>query len=395
VTPLRVLYVSHALPPADEPLANVGGMQRVSEELYAALAAHPEVRLSTLLLRSPWSAVHRRVGPFLLRLLRDIPRVVERERIEVVVFYSTVTAALAVPLRRRLRALRARTVVIPNGLDVTVPSAPYQWFVPRLFRAMDGVLPISRATAEECLARGAAPEKVRVVPCGVDLGRFPPVEDRAATRRALLEALGEALPEDALLLCSVGRHVKRKGFAWFAEEVVPGLPEGVVYLLAGEGPETPRIRQVVREKGMEGRVRLLGRVSEERLATLYRGADLFVMPNVPVPGDMEGFGVVMLEAGLCGLPVLAAELEGIRDVVREGRNGHLLPSGDAGAFVEAVARYRRDRGALAALSESARRYVAETFSWRAVADRYVEALREVVSGDEGGQSAAGPLRRVG
>ncbi len=47
---------------------------------------------------------------------------------------------------------------------------------------------------------------------------------------------------------------------------------------------------------------MLGRVSEEALGSLYRGADLFVMPNVPVPGDIEGFGVVMLEAGLCGLP---------------------------------------------------------------------------------------------
>jgi phosphatidylinositol alpha-1,6-mannosyltransferase len=395
LTPLRVLYVSHALPPADEPLANVGGMQRVSEELYSALAAHPEVRLSTLLLRSPWRQVHRRVVPFLLRLLRDIPRVVEREKIEVVVFYSTVTAALAVPLRRKLQALGARTVVIPNGLDVTVPSAPYQWFVPRLFRAVDRVLPISRATAEECLARGAAPTQVRVVPCGVEPDRFPPVEDRAAARRALLEALGEELPEDALLLCSVGRHVKRKGFAWFVEEVVPRLPGGVVYLLAGEGPETLRIRELVRERGLEGRVRLLGRVSEERLATLYRGADLFVMPNVPVPGDMEGFGVVMLEAGLCGLPVLAAELEGIRDVVREGRNGHLLPSRDAGAFVEAIARYHRDRRALAALSESAAEYVAETFSWRAVADRYVEAFQELAGRGEAGAGASVPARRVG
>ena len=374
--PLRVLYVSHALPPTDQPLASVGGMQRVSEELNAALSAHPDVQLSTLLLRAPWKEVHRRVIPFLVRLWRDIPRVVEREQIDVVLFYSTVTAALAVPLRRRLRALGARTAVIPNGLDVTTPFPPYQWFVPRLFAAMDRVLPISRATGEECLARGAAPARVQVVPCGVDVSRFPPVGDRAATRRALLEGLGLALPDDALLLCSVGRHVRRKGFAWFVDRVMPRLPPDVHYLLAGEGPMTPEIRSAVERNGVGDRVHLLGRIPEEELVRLYRGADLFVMPNVPVPGDMEGFGVVMLEAGLCGLPVLAARLEGIQDVVAEGRNGHLLPAEDVGAFVEAVLRYRSDRAALAALSETSARYVRETFSWRAVAERYVEVLRE-------------------
>src|SRR5690606_1075671 len=122
---------------------------------------------------------------------------------------------------------------------------------------------------------------------------------------------GEAsIGRDALLLCSVGRHQERKGFHWFVEEVVPRLGEGTVYLLGGEGPMTPRIRETVARLGLGDRVRVLGQVSEAMLLSLFRGSDLFVMPNIHVPGDLEGFGVVMLEAGICGLPIVAADLEG-------------------------------------------------------------------------------------
>ncbi|HEX7239852.1 MAG TPA: glycosyltransferase family 4 protein [Longimicrobiaceae bacterium] len=375
----RILYVSHSFPPPGDPLANVGGMQRVATGLHAALAEHPGVRLSSLVLETSWEETGRRMPFFMAGLLRGIPRVVEEERIDAVLFSSMVTAALALPLRRRVAARGAVLAAIPVGRDVTLPVRPYQWLVPRVLRSLDRVLPISRATARECLARGAPPERVHVVPCGVDTAAFARPVDRAAARAELLAALGDAgrdVPPDALLLCSVGRHQERKGFQWFVDEVLPRLPDDVVYLLGGDGPMTPAIRRKVEERGLGARVRLPGQVSEETLRKLYRGADLFVMPNVPVPGDIEGFGVVMLEAGLCGLPVLAADLEGIRDVVREGESGHLLPARDADAFVRAVLRYHADRALLARASASAAHHVAATFSWTAVADQHVKLLSE-------------------
>jgi phosphatidyl-myo-inositol dimannoside synthase len=379
--PLRLLYVSHSFPPPNRPLDNVGGMQRVATELHASLDAHPGVRLSSLLLRSSWRWTHLRMAPFGLRLLRRIPRVVEEERIDAVLFSSMVTATVAVPLRRALDRSGVIAGAIPVGRDVTLPVAPYQRLVPRVFRALDAVFPISRATADECLARGAAPEQVHVIPCGVDAARFPAPSAGGEARRALLRAAGgaSALPPGALLLCSVGRHVERKGFVWFVESVMPRLPVDVHFWLAGEGPTTPAVREAVERHGLSDRVRLLGRVSDEVLGSLLRGSDLFVMPNVPVPGDIEGFGVVMLEAGMSGLPVVGARLEGIQDAVAEGRNGHLLASGDAAAFAATILRYHADRDALAAASESAFRFTADTFTWPAIADRFVRSLEATVA----------------
>lgn len=375
-SPLRLLYVSHSFPLPGDPLSNVGGMQRVATGLYDALAARPDVELHRMVLETAWEDTGLRMPPFMAGLLRGIPRVVERERIQAVLFSSMVTASLALPLRRRVAAAGARLAAIPVGRDVTLPVAPYQWLVPRILRSLDRVFPISRATARECLARGAAPGSTHVVPCGVDTEAFTLPADRAAARASLLRAIGaEDLPADALLLASVGRHQERKGFQWFAAEVMPRLPEKVVYLVGGDGPMTPSIRRAVEEHGLQARVNLLGQVSEEVLGMLYRGADLFVMPNIPVPGDIEGFGVVMLEAGLCGLPVIAADLEGISDVVREGVSGHLVRSRDAAAFADVILRYHADRGALARHAESASRHVAHTFSWNAVASRYLDLLR--------------------
>jgi phosphatidylinositol alpha-1,6-mannosyltransferase len=375
---VRLLYVSHSFPPRGRPLANIGGMQRVATELYAALEAHPDVELDALVLRASWRATHVRVVPFGLSLIHRIPRLVEEHRVEAVLFSSMVTAAFALPVLGRLRRRGVITAAIPVGRDVTLPVAPYQRLVPRVLGALDLVLPISRATAAECEHRGAPTESIRIVPCGVSPERFAPLTERMHMRGELLSALGlgaDALPPGALLLCGVGRHIERKGFAWFVDRVLPLLPPEVHFCLAGEGPETPSVREAVMRRGLEGRVRLLGRVSDALLARLYRGSDLYAMPNLPVPGDIEGFGVVMLEAGLCGLPTIGARLEGIRDAIREGENGTLVPSGDERAFAAAILRFHRDRAALAAASERAARYTEATFAWPAVADQYVRTLR--------------------
>jgi phosphatidylinositol alpha-1,6-mannosyltransferase len=95
---------------------------------------------------------------------------------------------------------------------------------------------------------------------------------------------------------------------------------------------------------------------------------------------MEGFGVVMLEAGACGLPVVASRLEGIVDVVAEGRNGHFVESGDAEGFARAIMAYYRKPEGQALASKRALRYTAQTFGWEATADRYVEVLRGLAPG---------------
>lgn len=365
-------------------MANVGGMQRVALKLHESLdakAAHSEtLAYDSYLLRSPWRTLHVKVPFFLAGAAWRIARAAWRDSVDVVLFSSMVTAALAVPLRGLLRRNGVRTAAIVHGLDVTKPVPPYQWFVPKVFAALDAVLPVSRSTGQACLDRGATPDQLCVVPNGIDVGRFQSPKNRSEARTALEDGLGAVPPSpppDGLLLCSVGRQVKRKGTAWFVDTVVPRLPDDVHYWIAGDGPQLSAIRDTVDRHGLHDRVRVLGRISNENLARLYRGSDLFVMPNVPVEDDMEGFGIVLLEAGQCGTPAIASRLEGIQDVITDGVNGHLVPPEDPDAFATAITRYRGALDALDAAAQRAIDHTEQTFGWAAVAETYLDTLRAV------------------
>ena len=361
-------------------MANLGGMQRVSLKLHEALedqsTQDDALDYDACLLRSSWRWVHLKTPFFLTRAAATLIRAARREEIDVVLFSSMVTATLAVPLQGLFRRHGVRTAAITHGLDVTTPFPPYQWVVPRVFDALDAIFPVSRATAQACQDRGAAPEHLHVVPNGIDADRFAPPTDRATDRRALnADQHGSALPSDAILLCSVGRQVKRKGTAWFVDQVMPRLPSDVHYWIAGDGPQDDAIRAAIARHDLGDRVRPLGRIPNDALARLYRGADLFVMPNIPVADDLEGFGIVLLEAGQCGTPAIAARLDGIQDVITDGVNGHLVPSKSPEAFAEAILQYRHAPTALRDAAERAAAHTTATFSWASVADLYVSALR--------------------
>ena len=360
-------------------MENLGGMQRVAVDLHDSLAKHSGAEVRALVLRSSWNERGFRTPLFLARALREIRKLARAKEIDAVLFSSMLTATLSVPLRELLRRNRIVAAAIVNGLDATTPTWPYPLLVRRTFQALDIVMPISRATGDACIARGLDPQKCKVISLGIRTDRFEAMADRAKARASL--SLPRANPR--LILCSVGRLVPRKGVAWFVSSVMPLLPDDVVFLVAGDGPDRSKIEAAIAERGLASNVKLLGSISDAELANLYNGADLFVMPNVPVANDMEGFGLVMLEAGLCGLPTIASDIEGITDVISEGHNGHLVPSMDAEQFRSVISRYYSDPSLLASASLRAREFTVSRFGWSGVVDQYVAAIRELLPADRG------------
>jgi len=352
----------------------MGGMQRVATELHSALRGRDDVAMRTLALRSSWRWVHIKAVPFLASLAVRLGREAAVHRADTILFTSMTTALPLLIAGPALKKKGVRLAAIVHGLDVTDPNPAYQMAVRRLCGMLDAVMPVSRATGEELIARGAPRERVHVVPNAVDLDRFEGVAASRGDPARLRIAGAPALPEDAFLLVTVGRQVRRKGFAWFIENVMPKLPERVLFWLAGDGPERENIEAAIRRTGLERRIRCLGKISEAELVELYRRGQIFVMPNIVVPGDMEGFGIVMLEAGACGLPTLAADLEGIRDVIDEGINGWFAPTEDADAFATRIQALLDDPKALGAASERTAEYVTSTFHWDGTAKRYLEVL---------------------
>lgn len=100
------------------------------------------------------------------------------------------------------------------------------------------------------------------------------------------------------------------------------------------------------------------------------------MPNIPVEGDMEGFGIVLLEANMARTPAVASDLEGIKDVITEGKNGYLVPPLNAEEFAKQVDGILKTD--LEQLSEQTRIYVKDKFSWERIAKQYISYLRSVM-----------------
>ena len=371
---MRLLFVSHSFPPPDAPLSNVGGMQRVATELHGALQGRDDVAMRTVALRSSWKWVHIKAAPFLASLAVRLGREAAAHRADAILFTSMTTALPLLIAGPALKRKGIRLAAIVHGLDVTDQNPVYQIAVRRLCGLLDAVMPVSRATGEELVARGLPRERVHVVPNAVDLDRFEGVATSRDEPARIQIAGAPPLPDDAFLLVTVGRQVRRKGFAWFIENVMPKLPDRVVFWLAGDGPERENIEATIESAGLQQRVRCLGKISEAELVELYRRGQMFVMPNIVVPGDMEGFGIVMLEAGACGLPTLAADLEGIRDVIDEGVNGWFAPTEGAEAFAARIQSLLDDPDALRQASQRTAEYVTSTFRWDSTAQRYLDAL---------------------
>jgi phosphatidyl-myo-inositol dimannoside synthase len=197
-------------------------------------------------------------------------------------------------------------------------------------------------------------------------------EDRAAARSRLAEQLG--VSDDAFLVLTLGRLVRRKGARWFTAEVLPKLPGEVHYVVAGDGAEAEPVRAAAAAAGVSGRVHLLGSGDDETRETAMRGADLFVQPNIRVPGDMEGFGLVTIEAALRGTPVVAAALEGILDAVVDGETGILLSSEDPDAWVRCVTDLVSDRGSLPATGQQYRKAASARYGETAMQAELVRLL---------------------
>jgi len=377
--PLRVLFISDSFPRADAPLSHIGGVQRVAVELYRSLETRPELEMHEMVLRSSrrWNSLL--CIPFECSLPWRVPRYVARHGIDIILFTSPSCAIPVVLMAGRLASLGAAVVSLAHGLEVTQRPPGYQIIIRRVLASLDGVLPVSRATAEVCLERGIEPGKVFVVPNGVDPRRFEQADRESVQDPGGMIAGQPAPVPGTFLLLSVGRQVRRKGFAWFVQEAMPRLPDHVQYWLAGSGPQREEIAAAATRAGVAERVRLLGTVTEDQLIELYRRAHLLIMPNIPIPNDMEGFGVVMLEAGACGLPSIAADLEGIRDVIINGANGYLCASRNAEAFCRKIHELMQDREALARLSQSTRETVTSRFPWSVIAQRHVEVLSQIAT----------------
>ncbi|MSQ66770.1 MAG: glycosyltransferase [Gammaproteobacteria bacterium] len=257
---------------------------------------------------------------------------------------------------------RQKVVCVVHGLDLIWPARWYQrLWVRRFLPALDGLIAVSAPTRHHALAHGLAAAAITVIPNGIETETLAGSD----AREDLARCLGRDVAHTHVLL-TAGRLARRKGAAWFIREVLPQLAPNTLYVLAGAGPAFAEIQSAIRDTNLQGRVLLLGPVSDATRNLLLNTVDVFVQPNIPVPGDMEGFGIAVLEAAGCGRPVVAAALEGLLDAITPNENG-LLVAPAAARWIATLNALLADPQARHDLGAHAAQYTHQHYHWHGIA----------------------------
>ncbi len=340
---MKVLFITRKYPP------HIGGMENYSAGFVKSLAGIVDV----IALRK--SQVH---------LIWWIPMVIikaviQARKYDVIHIGDAVLAWPGVMISWLSR--KPITITI-HGLDITYKKYGYQvlvWFALKHYRH---IVCVSNGTADLLYKRGWSKDTVSVITNAIDPQNWKIPRDRTILNEYIQESQGEIQ-----VVLTVGRLVKRKGVAWFISEVMPTLPNSVHYIVVGSGPEHNTITKAIETQNLQHRVHVLGRVEDDVLRKLYGAVDVFIMPNIQVQNDIEGFGIVVIEASASGLPVIASNLEGIRDAVIDGSTGFLVESNNVIAWQQAIHNILQDPFK----RQSVRSATIEQFSWATARKMYL------------------------
>lgn len=368
---MRILFVSRAFPPT------LGGIEKQNSDLSIWLEKHMTVEVIAnrrgkhfLPFFLPWA---------LLRILFSL------SRFDVLLLGDGVLA----PLGYLAKCFFSKKAVlsIVHGLDLiysrkkTLLGSLYGVVNLPALKGLDALICVSQETKALAITLGVAPERTFVIPNGVD-----PEDVRAIhTREELSQFLGEDVGGKKIIL-RIGRFVRHKGVAWFIQNVVPLLPPDTLFIAAGgmakratPGDENifPECQKLIQELHLEKQVKLFINVSWETIRLLLNTADVAVAPNIRVPGSMEGFGISVIEASLCRLPVVVSRLEGLQEAVQEGENGFFVESGDTRGFAQKIKELLSDDAARKTFGEKSARYSEEHFHWSVISLKYMEVINTV------------------
>lgn len=354
---MKILFISHTYPPI------VGGVETQNYELYTWLSREADVKL--IANKKRW------LIPFFL-IYASIYTVLLAKRYDAIILGSCLLGNVGWFVKK---FTINPVIAVAHGLDLTWKNKLYQMlWVKKFIPSLDKLIAVGNETAKIAREKGILENKIAFIPNGVD-----PEKCIGNYSKNDLEKILDGNIDGKKIILTSGRLVKRKGVAWFIQNVMPKLPENVIYAVSGDGPDKENIQNAVIENKLESRVKLLGFVPDETRNILLNASDIFVQPNIKIEGDVEGFGISVIEAGSCKLPVVASRLEGLKDAIMDGENGFLVESENADAWISKINYILADDNFRKTFGEKSRNYVVQNYSWEKIAKRYLEEITITVN----------------
>ncbi len=334
---MNILYITRKHPPSS------GGMENLSYQLNSALSKISRTR------KISWGGSQKWL-PFFLPYAFIKACAHCRKRDTDIIHLGDPALGIIGALLKKI--FNIPVAVTCHGLDLTYPNILYQKYLDKFFGKMDAYICIS-SYAQKLACQRVSIDKTTIIPVGIDPS-FCFSGKKPGERKTLL---------------TVGRLVKRKGVLMFLKEILPRLHSSYEYVIVGKGPEKDAISEYIKKNGLQNRARLITNADDEALKKIYRAADIFIMPNITIKNDAEGFGLVALEAAATGLPVIATAVDGITDAITEGKNGYLVKEGDYAAMIKKIENVRASRNK--AFSD----YTRKKYSWNTIAKQYLKAFK--------------------
>jgi glycosyltransferase involved in cell wall biosynthesis len=354
---LKILFISRAYPPT------IGGIENQNFELGKWLGKIADVKIIA-------NKKGKKFLPFFLpyAILKSL---FIAEDYDAILLGDAVLSLIGF----KLKIFYDKPVIcVAHGLDLTFKNFFYQklwigWFAKKI----DKFIAVGNETVRVAKEKGILENKIVFIPNGVDSEKHLV----SANKADLEKIIGRSVANKKILLTS-GRLAKRKGVAWFISNVMPKLGEEFLYIVSGHGSDRKNVDAAIKNNRLENRVVVLGHVTDQTRNILLNTADLFIQPNIKIHGDMEGFGISVIEAGACKLPVLAANIEGLKDSIRDGDNGFLVESENAAAFIGKINELFLQGNPRELFGEKVRDCVVQNYSWEHIAKKYLEEIEKTV-----------------
>jgi glycosyltransferase involved in cell wall biosynthesis len=261
-------------------------------------------------------------------------------------------------------------VVSLHGSDVFVAErvAPARAVARRVFGRAGAVTACSPDLGRRAIALGAAPDRLDVIPYGVDTGRFAPDAAARAECRARLN-----IPFERPLIFSAGRLVRKKGFEYLIDALPLVGHANPLLAIAGTGDLSGELAARAAAAGGT-RVIFLGNLAQGDVARWFAAADIAVVPSVrDDSGNVDGLPNTVMEALASGTPLVATPAGGIESIVEDGRTGLIVAERSPDGLARAIESVLRDPALGARLGAQARAMVEQRFGWAGVAEQFESA----------------------
>jgi glycosyltransferase involved in cell wall biosynthesis len=207
---------------------------------------------------------------------------------------------------------------------------------------------------------------VHVIHNGVDINKFYPRTKSESFRKKL------GIPQESFIIMSVGRLIGWKGLNLIID-ILPHL-KNCYYIVVGNGPAHEQLKKQANELKVSNRIHFLGEIPHKNLPEILPEADIFVQPSI---GE-EAFGITLVEAMACGIPVCASNIGGMPEIVINGETGLLLPPGDRNAWRIAIQTLLKKSDMMKEMAIKARNRVVKHFTWSANAEQLENILKDKI-----------------